>query len=97
MHPWRDRLNRWLEPMARWSPLTPNAISLLALLLNVMGAVALYARWFLVAIAFIAAGGLLDAFDGLVARTQDKQSRFGDFLDHGLDRISDTLEIRSRP
>lgn len=44
---------------------------------------------FMVAIPVITVGGLLDAFDGIVAREQNRSSRFGDFLDHLLDRASD--------
>src|ERR1041385_8103450 len=91
MHPWRDRLGAWLSPMARRTPLSPNAISAVALMLMIAAAVCLYERWFLVAIAFIAAGGLADALDGIVARAHGTASRFGDFLDHCLDRVSDTL------
>lgn len=91
MNVWRDRLNRWLAPVARRFPLPPNAISLLALLLNVAAAACLARRLFLAAIVPIAVGGLLDALDGAVARAQNKSSRFGDFLDHCLDRIADTL------
>lgn len=81
--------------MARRSPLSPNAITVLALLLNLGGAACLYLGaqrpiLFLVAIAFIAIGGLADALDGIVAREQQRQTRYGDFLDHVLDRISDT-------
>lgn len=91
MHPWRDRLDRWLSPVARRTPLSPNAISVIALALNVIAAACLYERWFLTAIAFIAAGGLADALDGIVARVHGRATRFGDFLDHCLDRVSDTL------
>lgn len=90
MHVWRDRLNRWLGPVARNSPLSPNEISLLALLIAMMGAVALLGRHFLIALPFIAVAGLTDALDGAVARVQGKESRFGDFLDHCLDRMADT-------
>jgi archaetidylinositol phosphate synthase len=45
---------------------------------------------FLVAVAVLTVGGLADAFDGIVARVQGKSSRFGDFLDHVADRVSDT-------
>lgn len=93
MHVWRDRLHRWFAPLARRCPLSPNAITILALLLNVVAAVLLYRRFFLSAIGFIAIGGLADAFDGIVARVQEKTSRFGDFLDHFADRVSDTLLI----
>jgi phosphatidylglycerophosphate synthase len=35
--------------------------------------------------------GFADALDGIVARVQKKETRFGDFLDHVCDRISDTV------
>jgi len=75
--------------MALRSPLSPNAISFCALLLNLIAAALLYEHFFLIAIFVIAIGGLADAFDGIVARVQSKESRFGDFLDHFLDRVSD--------
>lgn len=91
MQVWRDRLHRWFAPLARRCPLSPNAISLIALALNVAAAVLLYRREFLIAIGFLVVGGLADAFDGIVARVQNKASRFGDFLDHFADRVSDVL------
>ncbi len=93
MHPWRSRLERWFTPMARACPLSPNAVSIIALLLNVVAAALLYSRHFVLAILFIAIGGLADAFDGIVARVQNKSSRYGDFLDHFCDRVSDLLLI----
>lgn len=93
MHVWRDRLFRWFAPMARRCPLSPNAITLLALALNVVAAVLLLRRDFLPAMAFLIVGGLADAFDGIVARVQEKTSIFGDFLDHFADRVSDVLLI----
>lgn len=91
MNVWRDRLHRWFAPMARRCPLSPNTISIVALAINILAAALLYKRMFLVAIAFIIVGGLADAFDGIVARVQDKASRYGDFLDHFADRVSDVL------
>ena len=93
MHVWRERLRRWFEPMARRCPLSPNSITVLALLINVGGAWLLYSRHFAVAIICIIVGGLADAFDGIVARVQGKSSRYGDFLDHFADRVSDTLVV----
>jgi archaetidylinositol phosphate synthase len=96
MHPWRERLARWFTPIARRSPLSPNTITLLALLLN-MAASAMFlfgARWppwFLIAISLTTIAGFADALDGIVARVQQKETRFGDFLDHVCDRISDTF------
>lgn len=91
MHPWRDRLSRWFSPLARRSPLSPNTITILALLLNVAAAALLARRSFPMAIILIVFAGLADAFDGIVARVQGKETRFGDFLDHFADRVSDTL------
>jgi archaetidylinositol phosphate synthase len=91
MHVWRERLHRWFAPLAERCPLSPNAVSLLALVLNVIAAGLLYRRLFLPSIAFIAIGGLTDAFDGIVARVQGKTTRYGDFLDHFADRVSDLL------
>lgn len=90
---WRERLFRWFAPAARRCPLSPNAITVLALVLNGVAAVLLYRRAFLLAVVFLAIGGLLDAFDGIVARVQEKTSQYGDFLDHFADRVSDTLLI----
>lgn len=95
MHPWRERLNRWFTPVARRLPLSPNTITLIALCLNLVAAVMLllgtrHPALFLVAMIFVAIGGFADALDGVVARLQQKETRFGDFLDHICDRISDT-------
>src|SRR5688500_7907959 len=91
MQIWRDRLQRWFAPMALRCPVSPNGVSLIALALNFSAAVLLYRRQFLLAIVLLTVGGLADAFDGIVARIQNKTSRFGDFLDHFADRVSDVL------
>lgn len=91
MNVWRNRLNQWFAPLAQRCPLSPNAITLIALALNLAAAALLYYRWFLIAMAVLILGGLADAFDGIVARVQQKTSRFGDFLDHFCDRVSDTV------
>jgi len=90
---WRERLGRWFSPLAQRCPLSPNAITVIALALNVAAAYLLYRRFFLIAMVVLIVGGVADAFDGIVAREQNKSSRFGDFLDHVCDRISDTLLI----
>jgi phosphatidylglycerophosphate synthase len=91
MHVWRDRLHRWFAPAARRSPVSPNGVTLFALALNATAAVLFYERRFLLALGFVVVGGLADAFDGIVARVQQKESRYGDFLDHFADRVSDSL------
>lgn len=96
MHVWRARLQRWLGPLATRCPFSPNSITLSALVLNAVAAVLFYfgstdARLFLAAIATVIIAGLADSFDGIVARAQGKVSRYGDFLDHFADRVSDLL------
>jgi phosphatidylglycerophosphate synthase len=96
MHPWRERLARWFTPLAKRVPISPNAITVIALALNVVAAVMLVygprrPALFLWAIVVISISGLADALDGIVARVQEKTSRFGDFLDHCADRAGDTL------
>ncbi|HEX3580131.1 MAG TPA: CDP-alcohol phosphatidyltransferase family protein [Thermoanaerobaculia bacterium] len=93
MNVWRERLGRWFSPLAQRCPLSPNAITVIALVLSIGAAYLLYRRFFLIAMVVLIISGLADAFDGIVARTQNKSSRFGDFLDHLCDRISDTLLI----
>ena len=93
MNIWRDRFSRWFAPLARRCPLSPNAVTLLALALNVVAAGLLYRRQFVPAIVFLSIGGLADAFDGIVARVQEKTSVYGDFLDHFADRVSDVLLV----
>lgn len=98
MNVWRDRLYRWLSPVARVIPLSPNGVTLLALLLNVAASVALWqgshdARLFVAGIALLSVGGLADALDGITARVRNQATRYGDFLDHCADRLSDALLI----
>jgi len=98
MHPWRARLERILGPIAHATPLSPNAITSIALVLNLLAAVILAvasvdARLFLLVPFLVTIAGLLDALDGIVARYQGKSSRFGDFLDHFSDRIGDSALI----
>jgi archaetidylinositol phosphate synthase len=90
MHPWRERLSRWLTPLARKTRLSPNAVTLIALALNLIASALFVRRLFLVALPIIAIAGFADALDGIIARLQQKDTKFGDFLDHVCDRISDT-------
>jgi archaetidylinositol phosphate synthase len=91
----RARAGAVLAPIARRTPVSPNTLTLLALILNLGAAVALAsaAAWrpgFLVAVGLAAIGGTLDVLDGVVARERGLASRWGDFLDHFADRVSDS-------
>jgi CDP-diacylglycerol--glycerol-3-phosphate 3-phosphatidyltransferase len=70
---------------------SPNLLTLLGLLINVLGAVALaYGRW-KIAGCLIILGGIFDMLDGAFARTYGKVSKFGELFDSVIDRYSDLI------
>jgi CDP-diacylglycerol--glycerol-3-phosphate 3-phosphatidyltransferase len=80
--------NRLIE-----SRLTPNAISLTGLVLNVVAAVLVFERLFLLAgLAFIA-GSVMDTLDGRYSRMSGKGTQFGAFLDSTLDRVEEGIVL----
>ena len=71
------------------SRLTPNAISLTGLVLNLVAAGLVTQRlFFLAGLAFIA-GSIMDLLDGHYSRISGKGTPFGAFLDSTLDRIEE--------
>src|SRR5581483_1705816 len=80
--------NRLIE-----SRLTPNAISLTGLALNLAAAGLVLGRlYFCAGIAFIA-GSVMDTLDGRYSRMSGKGTLFGAFLDSTLDRIEEGIVI----
>ena len=75
------------------SRLTPNAISLTGLALNVVAAVLVFAdSYFLGGVAFIV-GSVMDTLDGRYSRMSGKGTQFGAFLDSTLDRASEGIVL----
>jgi CDP-diacylglycerol--glycerol-3-phosphate 3-phosphatidyltransferase len=75
------------------SRLTPNAISLTGFALNVVAAVLVWQRWFVLAgIAFVV-GSICDTLDGRYSRMSGKGTPFGAFLDSTLDRIEEGVVL----
>jgi CDP-diacylglycerol---glycerol-3-phosphate 3-phosphatidyltransferase len=75
------------------SRLTPNAISLTGLVLNIVAAVLVTQRlFFLAGVAFIV-GSIMDTLDGRFARTSGKGTPFGAFLDSTLDRTEEGIVL----
>jgi len=78
--------------------LTPNALTVLGLLASTVSAWA-YLNWrtdriYLAAAAcFILLSGLLDAFDGVLARKTRTVTKFGGFFDSVADRYSDAVVL----
>jgi CDP-diacylglycerol--glycerol-3-phosphate 3-phosphatidyltransferase len=75
------------------SRLSPNAISLSGLILNLAAAVLVIERlFFLAGVAFIV-GSVMDTLDGRYSRMSGKGTLFGAFLDSTLDRIEEGLVL----
>lgn len=75
------------------SRLTPNAISMVGLALNLLAAGLVVDRlFFLAGVAFIA-GSVMDTLDGRYSRMSGKGTLFGAFLDSTLDRIEEGVVL----
>jgi CDP-diacylglycerol--glycerol-3-phosphate 3-phosphatidyltransferase len=75
------------------SRLTPNAISMTGLALNVLAAVLVWQRYFFLGgVAFIV-GSICDTLDGRYSRMSGKGTPFGAFLDSTLDRMEEGVVL----
>ncbi len=97
----RPLADRMMEPLvagAKRVGLTPNSVSILALVAAIASAVSFYAAgdWqllYLVGALFVFCNGVLDLVDGGLARELGTASPAGDLLDHVLDRYADLIII----
>ena len=67
--------------------LTPNNVTILALLLGVSTSILLYFDMHIIAVTLLWVSGYLDAVDGAMARRSNSSSSFGTLLDIVSDRI----------
>ena len=75
------------------SRLTPNAISLTGLALNILAAVLVWQKFYFAGgVAFIV-GSIMDTLDGRYSRMSGKGSPFGAFLDSTLDRCEEGIVL----
>ncbi len=79
-----------LSSMAKKIPLNPNTITVMGFMLTIAASLILAHNLFWGGI-MILFSGLFDILDGIVARTNNKSSQFGAFLDSVLDRYSDSF------
>jgi CDP-diacylglycerol--glycerol-3-phosphate 3-phosphatidyltransferase len=75
------------------SRLTPNAISLTGLVLNVAAAVLITQRLFFLAGVTFIIGSVMDTLDGRYSRMSGKGTPFGAFLDSTLDRAEEGIVL----
>jgi archaetidylinositol phosphate synthase len=92
----RPRFTRYLEPVAdifvRIS-ITPNQISLLALLAGISCAFLFFSRQFFLGALFLLLSALLDLVDGSVARKTNAHTNFGAVFDWIVDKYVDALVL----
>jgi CDP-diacylglycerol--glycerol-3-phosphate 3-phosphatidyltransferase len=75
------------------SRLTPNAISLTGLVLNVVAAALVTQELFVPAALAFVVGSICDTLDGRYSRMSGKGTAFGAFLDSTLDRIEEGVVL----
>ena len=75
------------------SGITPNALTLINLALNIVAAYVIATGHFLVGGVLILASGLFDLLDGALARFNKQTTRFGAVLDSTVDRISEAATL----
>jgi CDP-diacylglycerol--glycerol-3-phosphate 3-phosphatidyltransferase len=75
------------------SRLTPNAISLTGLALNLLAAALVWQRYFFLGGVAFVAGSVMDTLDGRYSRMSGKGTPFGAFLDSTLDRIEEGIVL----
>jgi CDP-diacylglycerol--glycerol-3-phosphate 3-phosphatidyltransferase len=71
------------------SRINPNALTFLGLIINIVAAWQFARGRFLIAGLVVIGAGIFDLVDGPVARTTNRVTRFGGFLDSVVDRYSD--------
>jgi CDP-diacylglycerol--glycerol-3-phosphate 3-phosphatidyltransferase len=77
-----------IRPVAR-SRISPNTLTVIGLLLNVLTAVVIGGGYLFASGVLLLFAGLFDMADGALARVKNASSAFGDFLDATLDRLAE--------
>jgi phosphatidylglycerophosphate synthase len=92
----REKLKKIYEPVAlslAYLNIPPNAITLLSIIAGVMSACAFYTHHVLTGAFLLLLSGLFDLADGIVARRNDKATKFGAVLDWIADKLIDGLVL----
>lgn len=94
-----DFITKWLWPLpamlaTRWCAargITPNQVTLASLVLCVLAGAAFWFGFFGIGLLLGWIMTFLDTVDGKLARVTVTSSRFGDYLDHGIDLVHPPL------
>lgn len=96
LHRLRPVCERAVTPslrVARRLGLSPDAVSLLALVAAGGAAIGFARTWYLTGVLLVAVSGWLDLLDGMVARDRGVDGPAGFLLDQTLDRYADLLVV----
>jgi Phosphatidylglycerophosphate synthase len=98
LRPLADRVIRPFVSGSKRAGLTPDTVSLLALLAAIAAAGSFYLAGetrlaYLLGALLVFCNGMLDLLDGALARELDTSSSAGDLLDHAFDRYADIAVV----
>jgi len=92
----KEKTQEFLKPVAEnvgsWG-ITPNAVTLTGFILSAAAGVFLGLGYLFNGTLLLALSGACDVFDGILARTSKKTTKFGAFLDSFLDRYADFFPL----
>jgi len=90
----KESIQDALTPFARRiTEINPNTLTLVGLMLSLISAFFFAKQESLWAGGFLLASGIFDALDGLVARANNRTTKYGGFLDSVCDRFADAAVI----
>ena len=85
-----------LAPVVRllaWAGIGPDALTVLGLVFSFFAGLAFFEGGFRLGSLMLLFAGLCDILDGELARTRNRVSKFGAFLDSTLDRLAEALVL----
>ncbi len=92
----KEKTQEFLKPVAEnvgSLGISPNAVTLTGFILSAVAGVFFGLGNIINGTLFLALSGACDVFDGILARTTRKTSKFGAFLDSFLDRYADFFPL----
>jgi CDP-diacylglycerol--glycerol-3-phosphate 3-phosphatidyltransferase len=93
---WKDRARVVFDPLViplAAAGVSPLAVTLFGLLLNIVSAVVIGSGRAFLGGALLVVASICDALDGQLARRTGKVTRFGAFIDSTVDRVDETVVL----
>ena len=89
----RPQTNEITGKIGKNIPINPNIITLLGLFISIFAGVLFASGNVAAGALFILVSGVCDMIDGEIARSQNRKTKFGGFLDSTCDRFADAAII----